>query len=90
MALMVLEPKFSPLVVMLAWPLVRITEDDWVTPLMVKVTDPVGVRVLGAALTVAVKVTAVPVVVGFCDELMVVLVAAWPTVWLNVAEVLPV
>jgi hypothetical protein len=55
------------------------------------VTVPVGVPEPGAtALTVAVKVTDWPNTEGFTDEVTVVELDAWLTVWVMAAEVLPV
>jgi hypothetical protein len=56
-----------------------------------KVTMPVGTPAPGAvAVTAAVKVTGWPVDDGLADEVMVVVVAALLTVWVNAALVLPV
>ena len=55
-----------------------------------KVTVPVGVPDPGAtALTVAVNVTDCPNTDGFTDEVTVVELLAWLTVWVMAAEVLP-
>ena len=51
-----------------------------------KVTVPVGVP--ADELTVAVKVTACPTALGFCDETRETLVAAFVTLWLIAGEVL--
>jgi hypothetical protein len=48
------------------------------------VTVPVGFD----PVTVAVKVTACPRVLGFCEDCSVVVVGAWPTTWLSGADVL--
>ena len=55
-----------------------------------KVTVPVGVPDPLVGVTVAVKVTACPTVLGFGDEDSAVVVAAWPTVCVSAGEVLPV
>ena len=49
-----------------------------------KVTAPVGVPLPGAtALTVAVKVTDSPKTEGLADEVTLLVVAAWLTVWVR-------
>ena len=54
-----------------------------------KLTVPVGVPLPGAtALTVAVKVTDSPKTEGLSDEVTLLVVAAWLTVWVRGAEVL--
>jgi hypothetical protein len=53
-----------------------------------KVTEPVGVPDPLVGVTVAVKVTGWPTVLGFCDEDSAVVVPVWPTVWLSAGEVL--
>jgi hypothetical protein len=61
------------------------------TPPSRKVTVPVGVPVPGAiALTVAVNVTVWPNTDGFADEVTVVELESWLTVWVIAADVLPV
>ena len=56
-----------------------------------KVTVPVGVPgARGDGVTVAVKVTAWPKTDGLAEEVSVVVVLAWLTVWVSAAEVLVV
>ena len=53
-----------------------------------KVTLPVGIPAPGAtAVTVAVNVTSWPALEGLADDITVVLVDAWLTVWVAVDEV---
>ncbi len=55
-------------------------------PLMTNVTVPVGVPAPGeTGATTAVKVTGCPVTDGSGDEVTVVVVAAWLTVWVSVS-----
>ena len=51
---------------------------------------PLGVPDPLVGVTVAVKVTACPTVLGFGDEDSAVVVATWPTVCVSAGEVLPV
>ncbi|GAA5610957.1 hypothetical protein Spla01_02104 [Streptomyces platensis] len=54
-------------------------------PLMTKVTVPVGVpEPGGTGATVAVKVTVCPTTDGSGDDVTVVVVEVWPTVWASV------
>ena len=53
------------------------------------VTVPVGVPPPLVGVTVAVKVTGWPTLLGFCDDDSDVLVPVWPTVWVSVGEALP-
>jgi hypothetical protein len=60
------------------------------TPSTKKVTEPTGVAPDGgAAITVAVKVTACPKLLGFCELVMAVVVDAGVTVWMVVAVLGP-
>ncbi|GAO05925.1 hypothetical protein TPA0598_01_02950 [Streptomyces lydicamycinicus] len=77
-------PTPSALVVTLAVPPDRVPVKVG-PPLMTKVTVPVGVPAPGATgATVAVKVTGSPNTDGSGDEVTVVVVDAWPTVWVSV------
>ncbi|WP_033271855.1 hypothetical protein [Streptomyces lydicus] len=54
-------------------------------PEMTNVTVPVGTPAPGTTgATVAVNVTGCPTTEGSGDEVTVVMVAAWPTVWVSV------
>src|SRR5439155_22484695 len=60
-----------------------------VVPPSLKVSVPLGVPAPGAtAVTVAVKVTGWPAPTGLGEEESVVVVAAWFTTWLSMAELL--
>ncbi len=61
-----------------------IVTDGWVIPSILNITVPVAV--LGD--TVAVNVTGLPNVDGFCDEVSVVVVVIWVTVCVNADDVL--
>src|SRR5581483_11874078 len=83
-------PAASVEVVNVAVPLFSVTVPRLVLPSR-KVTFPVGVPAPGAtALTVAVKVTAWPNADGLTEDVTVVVVLAWLTVCVSVAEVLVV
>jgi hypothetical protein len=59
-------------------------------PLSLKVTVPIGVPVPVATLTVAVKVTGCPGVLGFGDDVRVVVVVPWLTFCVSETGPLPV
>jgi hypothetical protein len=62
-----------------------------VVPPSLKVTVPLGSGVvpLTCGATVAVNVTELPDIDGFCDETTLVVVLAWLTVWETVPELAP-
>ncbi|GAA5610956.1 hypothetical protein Spla01_02103 [Streptomyces platensis] len=77
-------PTLNALVVTLAVPPERVPVSVG-PPLMAKVTVPVGVpEPGGTGATVAVKVTVCPDTDGSGDDVTVVVVAAWLTVWVSV------
>ena len=77
------EPMGSMGVMKVAWPELRVLVARGVPPSW-KMTEPVGVPPPGkTALTVAVKVTDWPKTTGLVEELTVVVVLAWLTVWVK-------
>src|ERR1700676_4285798 len=82
------DPTASVDVVNAALPLLSVPVPSTVVPSL-NVTDPVGVPVVND-FTVAVKVTGFPCLEGFSEEVTVLDVAAFVTVSVSTAEVLPV
>src|ERR1700693_874840 len=82
------DPTASVDVVNAALPLLSVPVPSTVVPSLT-VTDPVGVPVVND-FTVAVKVTGFPCLEGFSEEVTVLDVAAFVTVSVSTAEVLPV
>lgn len=82
------EPAARVDVVNVALPLLSVTVASDVVPSL-NVTVPVGVPLVDG-FAVAVKVTALPCVAGFSDEITAVVVAALLTTKFRAAEVLPV